>query len=123
MREIKFRVRDIDTKKIVAYEWVGEDDKWMHWLVSSNDGLLGIGACPGNGPREQYTGIKASDGVEIYEGDVLKGKFGDTEAVKWSDAMCGFFIVGQWWSGEFPDWQGAAVIGTIHDPEYAELAK
>ena len=137
MREIKFRVRDIDTKKIVAYEWIGEDDKWMHWLVSSNDGLLGIGAYPGNGPREQYTGLKDSKGVEIYEGDKLSINGGAKTVVSGGVEMrygCWGFIAP--WTGQNGkvlfvelkyyvnmDFCVTTVIGSIHDPEYAELAK
>lgn len=61
MREIKFRA------------WVG--DRMITpavWINDSNLPGYSLGCAP-SAPLMQYTGWKDVDGVEIYEGDFLKG--------------------------------------------------
>ena len=53
MREIKFRAWDKDLLKMYSKWTVIPDDDRSHILM-------------------QYTGLKDKNGVEIYEGDILK---------------------------------------------------
>jgi hypothetical protein len=104
MREIKFRawdgnamwdVREIDFDTMQVH--IGIHDEYIN-----NIKLM------------QYTGLKDKNGVEIYEGDILKGGIYKVYNVKWD--------------GEDAGWNIAAygvsvfeVIGNIHEnPELLE---
>jgi uncharacterized phage protein (TIGR01671 family) len=71
---------------------------------------------------QQYTGLKDSKGVEIYEGDILTCKYADqevTEAISYSEEYAAFT------HGEHALWRGwlgeAEIIGNIF--ENPELIK
>lgn len=69
MREIKFRTRDSESKKILGYimfPMLFADIFTTSKLLSSN--LM-----------EQYTGLKDKDGKEIYEGDIVEQIFHGVE--------------------------------------------
>lgn len=73
MREIKFRVWDSHRK--IMYQ--------VDPLSFSN----------GAGILMQYTGVKDKNGVEIYEGDIIRGHTGRYQVdcvVRWSLGNCGF---------------------------------
>ncbi len=126
---IKFRVRDPETKEIVAYEWV-EDNEWRfrqtHWAdkddyCSRVTGYKGI--------REQFTGELDDNGDEIYKGDVclarshedyINGKQSPVEFYHGSFVLSDLDINGM----DLADFtnkdynrghMGVSVIGSIHD--------
>lgn len=112
-REIKFRAWD-ELKKTMIFGGAFMDvsqtksvDRWVFGLDVFNhpDDVSEL---------MQYTGLKDRHGVEIYEGDILRGKDGNYSVV-WSDHLM------QWttnkrlmlWAFNEPE-----VIGNIHaNPE------
>lgn len=78
MREIKFRAWDTENKT---------------WTFATLGDLI-CGACTKKGDKplsgakqvwEQYTGLKDSNGKEIYEGDILQDESNDTAVVIWRE--------------------------------------
>ncbi len=124
MRDIKFRALELDTGVMRFGSYIAEDG------VSGIDGenvtrhkiFDGLHHEIAEETLGQYTGLKAEDGVEIYEGDIIPYG-GNNYAVE----MCGPSwsfpeFVGQDYYGhdepELQDWPEFEVIGNIHqNPE------
>ena len=70
-REIKFRVWDRDQKKIELIDTYWFEENFSSYLDFSK--ACENGSCGDSGyDLMQYTGLKDKNGVEIYEGDVVK---------------------------------------------------
>jgi len=69
MRELKFRVWDIDKKEYVEFEYdfyLGMDGRVMWFDTQCNETLN-----PDNYIIEQFTGLQDCEDKDIYEGDIL----------------------------------------------------
>jgi hypothetical protein len=106
MREIKFRAWDIDMQIMIQ----PEDGDFIKWHAMSNWRQCLI--------VEQFTGLLDKNGIEIYEGDVLRCGIGKKTVVYSDDIGC-FEAVGKTSArtvyGYTTDKTGVEIIGTIHD--------
>ena len=89
MREIKFRAWDLKTKTMHTVEninFCGRETVTVQYNPVKK-------ICLDSVLLTQYTGEKDKNGVEIYEGDIIRhqsGKYGTDFEIKWSPILCGF---------------------------------
>ena len=92
MREIKFRAWDSDEKTMCPVYELHFGERIIVARVNARNGkMLLLFSDETN--LMQYTGVKDKNGVEIYEGDIIRhqsGKYGTDFEIKWSPILCGF---------------------------------
>ena len=126
MRPIKFRAfANFKDNPMMIFKDL--DDK--NWYSSTHADAKLICVSSTNDCRRftvmQFTGVKDKYEVEIYEGDILKGKYGELHTVSSDDAIeggMGTFHTGFCFGGvDYTDIDSVEVIGNIY--ENKELIK
>jgi uncharacterized phage protein (TIGR01671 family) len=121
MREIKFRglngekwlYGDLDIDYKTKQATISDDRWWRHPVRFDTVG--------------QFTGLKDSNGKEIYEGDIveispqfsakqgLKRKFHLSAVVRWDERLARFVVISKEILNSIPDSECVSVIGNIYD--------
>lgn len=129
MREIRFRIWDEDEKRFL------KPIECSQLVIRPLSGRVTDGATVPNVTLMQYTGLKDKNGVEIYEGDILKFIEVNNERlldyltdVRWED--CSFVVKSggkdydTWlgaWSGDpnncYPLFEIEVIGNTYENPE------
>lgn len=79
MREIKFRAWDKEKKYMIVIFDNTKQKKWFLPSLSQKYELM------------QYTGLKDTNGKDIYEGDILQG-IGNVRKVVFNEENCSFML-------------------------------
>ena len=109
MREIKFRAY---YQKITDDTWIIEGEYTLKDLTDR-----GIKFDQVRIDWVEYTGLKDSKGVEIYEGDILQRLGHDYKhEVKWYDQSCGFNL--SWVSDSIRAGWDIEIIGNIYEHKH-----
>lgn len=102
-RQIKFRGWDEDNQVMLGPQDLTQSGMYWSWLGKMDVHLM------------QFTGLQDREGVDVYEGDILRHSFPtlphrpEFHVVRWDDDKGGFNIADLWLRAHW------GVIGNVHE--------
>lgn len=117
MREIKFRAWDKIENCIAPIEEIHFGTKWVAIPVNDEDGGHLEQRKFDDIEIMQYTGLKDKNGKEIYEGDILRGKWKEAKINPESISVCPPITEGFHFYSEMEDREDEIIGNIFETPE------
>ena len=120
MREIKFKAYWHESKLTTTVDTI----EFLNGGTRVSDGCMHTGWLGKDCELRQYTGPKDKNGVEIYDGSIVKDKLGNNFSISFNPEFCAYFLYPKEDPEEFmafyPDIDLTVIGNRYENPELLE---